>query len=400
MPNFIAKNLENKPYPFGKDDVEFLWEACGRTEKLIYTKSGDEDFFIITKKQGSGENFVIKGEKLTKPSRVGLLQKALCIYRDENTSEVLSEAFAVKNNRLTQKTSFIADIKEFLEEFNELKEKFPKIFIEIGFGSGRHLLFQAQNNQNALVVGIEVYKPSIEQVAKLAKVKNLDNIRLINTDARLLLSLVGSNLVDKIFLHFPVPWDKAEHRRVVSKSFAIECERVLKSGGNFELRTDSREYCDFSIMHFLNFKDSELSIYKNRNLQISSKYEDRWKMQQKDIYDVIYTCKNDSEQEKLDDRMDFTGGYDVKNLTKNFKNETFKFDDFFIHFEEIYTIDDNEILLKVAFGAFNKPEQCFVKVNENECEYFIKKPLLTRENLKAHNVLKEYLANAANYQRS
>ena len=259
MPNFIARNLKNTPYPFGAGEVEFLWEARGRKgERLVYTKSGDENFFIEVKKNAARNAFVIKGEKVTKPARIGLLQNALKIYRDLNTSEILSEAFAVKNTRLTQKASEILDLKELSENFDDLAAKFDEIFIEIGFGSGRHLLYQAQNNPNALIIGIEVYKPSIEQVAKLARARNLANVRLINTDARLLLSLIGSNLVDKIFLHFPVPWDKAEHRRVVSSAFIAECERTLKIGGNFELRTDSREYFDFSAAKILELKKAKI----------------------------------------------------------------------------------------------------------------------------------------------
>lgn len=51
-------------------------------------------------------------------------------------------------------------------------------------------------------------------------------------------------------------------------------------------------------------------------------------------------------------------------------------------------------MLKIAFGAFNKPEQCFIKISDEKSEYFIKKPILIRENLAAHELLKEYLADA------
>ena len=398
MPNFIARNLKNTPYPFGAGEVEFLWEARGRKgERLVYTKSGDEIFFIEVKKNAAQNAFVIKGEKVTKPARIGLLQNALKIYRDLNTSEILSEAFAVKNTRLTQKASEILDLKELSENFDDLAAKFGEIFIEIGFGSGRHLLYQAQNNSNALIIGIEVYKPSIEQVAKLARARNLDNVRLINTDARLLLSLIGSNLVDKIFLHFPVPWDKAEHRRVVSSAFIAECERTLKIGGNFELRTDSREYFDFSAAKILELKNAKILAFKNRNLGVTSKYEDRWKRREKDIYDLIYTCETKSGESKIEGSLNFGENFSARRARENFKNETIRGDDFFVHFEEIYEISNDEILLRVALGAFNKPEQCYVKISKASCEYFIKRPMLTRENLKAHETIEGYLKNATNY---
>lgn len=74
---------------------------------------------------------------------------------------------------------------------------------------------------------MEIYNPALTQVAKLAKVQNVNNILLIQSDARLLLSVLKSKSVEKIFLHFPVPWDKKPHRRVIGKDFCKECARVL-----------------------------------------------------------------------------------------------------------------------------------------------------------------------------
>ncbi|MDO5045854.1 tRNA (guanosine(46)-N7)-methyltransferase TrmB [Campylobacter sp.] len=393
MPNFIAKNLKLNPLPFGDGDIKFEWEAKGRNSNLIYTKSGDEEFFITVKKRNQ-DGFVIKGEKLTKPSKIGLLQRALVKFKELNCDEILSEAIAVKKTHLTQKSSAIVNIGEILEILKD--SKFDKIFIEIGFGSGRHLLYQAENNTDTLIVGIEVYKPSLEQVAKLARSKNLSNIALINTDARLLLSLVKSNFIDKIFLHFPVPWDDAPHRRVVSEKFIKECERVLKKGGKFELRSDSRAYTDYTIEQILNLPNAKLDVYKNRDLAVSSKYEDRWKKQLKDIYDAIFECECQSNELEALGELEFKHGYDVRKIALNFKNFTLKMDDCFLHLEEKFELQTGEILLRVAFGAFASPEHCYLLVGKEKCEYFIKKPLVTKENLKAHIALKEYLADAKN----
>ena len=198
MPNFIAKKVNFTPKECG--EISFLWQARGRQGvSLIYTKSSSEEFFITLKKRE--EDWVVKGEKLTKPAKIGLLQNALVKFKELYCEQILSEAIAVKNTRLTQKDSAIFDVGELLENLRQ--SEFESKFIEIGFGSGRHLLFQAENNPNTLVIGIEVYKPSLEQVAKLAKTRNLNNVMLVNCDARLLLSLIESNFIDKIFLHFP-----------------------------------------------------------------------------------------------------------------------------------------------------------------------------------------------------
>jgi len=57
------------------------------------------------------------------------------------------------------------------------------------------------------------------------------------------MELIPSNIVGKVYVHFPVPWDKKPHRRVISTSFIEESRRVLKVGGQLELRT--QRYCHY-----------------------------------------------------------------------------------------------------------------------------------------------------------
>ncbi|EDO9977789.1 tRNA (guanosine(46)-N7)-methyltransferase TrmB [Campylobacter jejuni] len=386
MPNFKSKKIKEINLPCSKDDVEFLWLAKNDNVSLIYTKVQEESFFLQIKKAQNG--FVIKGDKHTKPSKIGYLQKALKIFKEGFCEDIINEAFGLKNNALIEKTPFIVD------NFDELLSKLQgKIYIEIGFGSGRHLLYQAKENPNVLILGVEIYNPALTQVAKLAKVQNVNNILLIQSDARLLLSVLKSKSVEKIFLHFPVPWDKKPHRRVIGKDFCKECARVLTQNGRFELRTDSFEYFNFTLEQFLTFPAPKFSLRKNENLEISSKYEDRWKKQEKNIYDLWVwnfnqECRNYELNEFNLSSVEFSKE-DLKKIEQNFKNITIKKDDFFLHFESIYKQDEN-LLLKVAFGAFNKPEHCYLHLDKT-IDFAFKEPFKIQENIKAINELKEIL---------
>lgn len=386
MPNFKSKRIKEINLPYKKDDVEFLWLAKNDNVSLIYTKVQEESFFLQIKKAQNG--FVIKGDKHTKPSKIGYLQKALKIFKEGFCEDIINEAFGLKNNALIEKTPFIVD------NFDELLPKLQgKIYIEIGFGSGRHLLYQAKENPNVLILGVEIYNPALTQVAKLAKAQNVNNILLIQSDARLLLSVLKSKSVEKIFLHFPVPWDKKPHRRVIGKDFCKECARVLTQNGRFELRTDSFEYFNFTLEQFLTFPAPKFSLRKNENLEISSKYEDRWKKQEKNIYDLWVwnfnqECKNYELNEFNLSSVEFSKE-DLKKIEQNFKNITIKKDDFFLHFESIYKQDEN-LLLKVAFGAFNKPEHCYLHLDKT-IDFVFKEPFKIQENIKAINELKEIL---------
>ena len=333
-------SLPTLPARFG--EVEFLETARDRNLTLVRTRSFDSEFFI-TLKPGGGK-VIIKGEKITKPAKIGHLQRALEIFKERFCGPIISQAFAFKDSSLTEKTPLILDENEILSLVKS--SKFNKIFIEIGFGSGRHLLHQARSNQDALLIGIEIYKPAIEQVAKLAIREGLQNIALIATDARVLLSLLPAGCLQRVFLHFPVPWDDAPHRRVISDEFASQIARTLGLGGRFELRTDSEEYFLYAIQKlspYVQRKAGEISHFKNRDAAVASKYEDRWRKMDKDIYDLIYENKTAGRGEPQQFEMEFLK-FDAAAISRNFKNSTFKGEDFFVHFEEIFYFDAQKSL--------------------------------------------------------
>ena len=342
MPNFITQSVSLPPLPIKLGETEFLESARGRNLTLVRTRSFDSEFFIIVK-PGSGK-VIVKGEKITKPAKIAHLQRALEIFKERFCGPIISQAFAYKDSSLTEKTPLILDENEILSLVKS--SKFNKIFIEIGFGSGRHLLHQARSNQDALLIGIEIYKPAIEQVAKLAIREGLQNIALIATDARVLLSLLPAGCLQRVFLHFPVPWDDAPHRRVISDEFASQIARTLGRSGRFELRTDSEEYFLYAMQKlspYVQRKAGEISHFKNRDAAIASKYEDRWRKMDKDIYDLIYENKTAGRGEPQQFEMEFLK-FDAAAIARNFKNSTFKGEDFFVHFEEIFYFDAQKSL--------------------------------------------------------
>ncbi|WP_298834877.1 tRNA (guanosine(46)-N7)-methyltransferase TrmB [uncultured Campylobacter sp.] len=342
MPNFITQSVSLPPLPIKLGETEFLETARGRNLTLVRTKSFDSEFFIIVKP--SGGKVIVKGEKITKPAKIGHLQRALEIFKERFCGQIISQAFAYKGSSLTEKTPLILDENEILSLVKS--SKFNKIFIEIGFGSGRHLLHQARSNQDALLIGIEIYKPAIEQVAKLAIREGLQNIALIATDARVLLSLLPAGCLQRVFLHFPVPWDDAPHRRVISDEFASQIARTLGRNGRFELRTDSEEYFLYAMQKlspYVQRKAGEISHFKNRDAAIASKYEDRWRKMDKDIYDLIYENKTADLGEPQRFEMEFLK-FNAAAIARNFKNFTFKGEDFFVHFEEIFYFDAQKSL--------------------------------------------------------
>ena len=465
MPNFKCLRLKELALPFEKEGVCFEWVAENESVRLILTHFQGQAFFLQVGANAKNE-FIIKGEKHSKPEQIGFLQKALLVFRDNFCENIISEAFTLKSNRLITQSAYIQkDIEGLKAKFKDFKG----VFLEIGFGSGRHLLYQARTKPEFLMLGVEIYSPAIEQVAKLASIEGLNNVLLVKSDARLLLNVLPAGALARIFLHFPVPWGKQAGRRVISKDFARQCLRVLENGGKFELRTDSEDYFNESKEIFASFKNAKMSFAKNENLSISSKYETRWKKQNKDIFDLCVlsansnensgfvnenSSKNSNENSSIfgENLGENSGLSNEKNknsqLTKNgeflsensafkilkdknlnpcensnilgensatliknsnllnenlnfspqklakiqkkFCNQHFKGEDFFVRFENLYFIDGQNLLLKLVFGAFDKPEHSYLLLNEKS-EFLFKKPFATRENLKALQILSEFL---------
>ena len=221
---------------------------------------------------------------------------------------------------------------------------------------------------------------------KQVAIQNLDNLLVLDYDARLFMELVPSNRVGKIYVHFPVPWDKKPHRRVISTTFIEEANRVLQVGGKLELRTDSENYYAYSYETFIAFNKTTLHINKNKEIAISSKYEDRWKKMEKNIYDVTMINEEDSEELSLE------GNFDFKKATVSLESmvalhtKTEKLEGAFIHFERVYS-KDSTLLLRISMGSFDRPEHLYVLVKDNTAAYFPHLPLQSKSNLIAHKYL-------------
>ena len=411
MPNFKCKSVREISLPFEAKGVCFEWSAQNERTRLIYTAVEQGSFFVQVGQNAKNE-FIIKGEKHSKPEQIGLLQKALLVFKENFCDEILNEAFALKHTRLLAQSAYIQnDISALSAKFKD----FDKVFLEIGFGSGRHLLWQARTNPDTLIIGVEIYAPAIEQVAKLAQKERLNNVFLVKSDARLLLNVLPTSVLTKIFLHFPVPWDKQAGRKVLSKNFAVQCLRVLKAKGCFELRTDSAEYFELGKSIFASFENVKIQLAKNENLDITSKYETRWKKQNKDIYDLRAVCEKSSNLNpaKLplnDENLGFEKALlQDENLNLNPKNLNFspkklaqiyekfsqnafhfKGDDFFLRLESVYFISKENLLVKLAFGAFDKPQHSFLFLGD-ETKFLFQAPFATKENHKALEKLSEFL---------
>ena len=384
MPHLHIKEFKSVELPSHSDGVDFnfIVKNINHTQEQMISVKVDEDEFFLLVKQDENKK-LLKSDKLTRPASIYNVHKALLAYAKLAKLEVISSNVPeYEKNVHLEEVSALKNISYFVDNFPKAKE----IRIEVGFGSGRHLLHQAAQNPEILFIGIEIHRPSIEQVLKQVAIQNLDNLLVLDYDARLFMELVPSNIVGKIYVHFPVPWDKKPHRRVISTTFIEEANRVLKVDGRLELRTDSENYYAYSYETFINFNKTTLHINKNKEIAISSKYEDRWKKMEKNIYDVTMINEETSPELSIDGNFEFSSANAKHADIIALHTTTQKLDGAFVHFERVYE-NTTRVMLRISMGSFDRPEHLYVLIDDTQVSYYPHLPLKSRSNLVAHKYL-------------
>ncbi|AFI06369.1 tRNA (guanosine(46)-N7)-methyltransferase TrmB [Helicobacter cetorum] len=390
MPHFLAQlNPKSLEYPLISGDFCFYREFSSLkhpTKSYVYASFKNQVFLLQKIKRL--HDYLIKGEKATPLNREDL-KKALRTY---------SQFFEIKSHNLKENSRHASGKKALnLENFKAfIQASQTPIIVEIGFGSGRHLLELAKNNPTKTCLGIEIYTPSMAQVLKQIELLNLKNLHVLQGDGRLVLESMPNQKCEKIFVHFPVPWNTKKHRRVLSEKFLSEALRVLKPKGFLELRTDDAIYFEDSLKLALKNFRSEIVVKKNAKISVISKYEARWNRLEKDIYDLRIYSLEQNEHKSQTNPFEFDFSYEEtyqEKMESILKAPKIIKDGYFVHVCNIYE-NGGDFLVELSLGDFDWPMRLFVMLSNTERKIFYlnRTPLKTLANYKAHILLKNILS--------
>jgi len=135
----------------------------------------------------------------------------------------------------------------------------PKV-MEIGSGMGETSVALAAKHPDNDYLAVEVHRPGIGSLIRLAVHNQLTNIRIIRHDAVEILehSLQESSL-DQVNIFFPDPWPKKRHhkRRLVNPEFIALLISRMKSHGRLFMLTDFEDLA----WHMLNVCDDCGDLY-------------------------------------------------------------------------------------------------------------------------------------------
>ena len=121
--------------------------------------------------------------------------------------------------------------------------------VEIGMGKGTFLMRMAKAYPGINFVGIEKYSSVLLRAIQKMEEEPLPNVKLIRMDAEYIEDVFAPGEADRIYLNFSDPWPKEKHakRRLTSRQFLARYDKILKTDGQVEFKTDNDDLFAFSL---------------------------------------------------------------------------------------------------------------------------------------------------------
>lgn len=131
---------------------------------------------------------------------------------------------------------------------SEIKAAFDdentQVWLEIGFGGGEHLIWQAIKNPQVEIIGCDPFIDGTIKVLDFIEGHNNKNIRLYNDDVRQLLRFFPQQYLSRVFVLFPDPWPKKKHnkRRLLNIATLKLISSAMRPGAELRIATDVNDY--------------------------------------------------------------------------------------------------------------------------------------------------------------
>lgn len=124
------------------------------------------------------------------------------------------------------------------------------VWIEIGFGGGEHLLWQATRHPEIGLIGCEPFEDGVVKVLAALEPGTISNVRIWAHDARPLLRRLPTRSLGKAFILFPDPWPKRRHhkRRLIGRQTLDELARTMRPGSQLRIATDIGSYASIILL--------------------------------------------------------------------------------------------------------------------------------------------------------
>ncbi len=141
-------------------------------------------------------------------------------------------------------------------------EPVSEVWLEIGFGAGEHLIWQAEHNPHVGLIGAEPYVNGVVSALTALETRKLGGrIKIHPEDAISLLNWLPDASLSRAFVLFPDPWPKKRHRerRIFSPVLLDKFSRLLRPGAELRFASDIADYAEAAIEHAAGHADFEVA---------------------------------------------------------------------------------------------------------------------------------------------
>ena len=190
----------------------------------------------------------------------------------------------------SKKFFYINYKNDFLVNFEKIKlVKHKNFILEIGFGLGENLLFQATKYPENYFIGIDPFINGVANVVQKAKELNLNNISILDKPVQKVLDNFSDNLFSKVFVLFPDPWmkNKQKKRRLLNYLFLEKILKKMRTKSTLIFATDDQDYFNFVIKE-VSLLRKKIDTFKyslgNKHPIADTKYSNKANKLKKDIY--------------------------------------------------------------------------------------------------------------------
>jgi tRNA (guanine-N7-)-methyltransferase len=124
-----------------------------------------------------------------------------------------------------------------------------ELWLEVGFGAGEHLAWQAEQRSDVGLIGAEPYEMGVAKLLTKLEDRPLANVRIYEGDGRDVIATLPEASLGRFFLLFPDPWPKTRHhkRRFLQMAMLNELARVLRPGAELRFATDDKSYLPYAL---------------------------------------------------------------------------------------------------------------------------------------------------------
>lgn len=149
-----------------------------------------------------------------------------------------------------------AQIQEVLQSMSR------PVILELGSGSGGHLISRASDDPFHTFCGVELRYKRVVRTAEKSKKAGNNNLVLLRTNSSFITDIFPEQSIAGIYVNFPDPWAKKRWKkhRMLSSDSLKDLSKLLVSNGFISFKTDHEEYFDSTLDTVKNSGDLELTI--------------------------------------------------------------------------------------------------------------------------------------------